>query len=541
MHEFELKFEIPASSLKRVLAAVHAAKPQLQNLRAFYFDTADGALANNGLVLRMRKEGDDWVQTAKAASSNVLDRLEHNVNIKNDSFKFSAKSGAKASIVPSIDLSRHDNELVGKKIASAIKLSRNSAKPILIAQYETDVQRLTFLVTHLGSVIEVALDQGLVVNGARSAELCELEIELKEGKPEHAVALARIWRTKYDLWLSNITKSMKGHRLQDAHLRSLKNQSLKNQNSPVTNQTNPYLFAIAPIYKRQANAPQIVKAVMQSCLNQVISNASEIADNNYHEIHVHQLRVGIRRLRTAIDTLNGLASAVDPAWEDALIKVFRALGKQRDQDHFAQHVQPQLLIAGGPNLKTSHNSKALPNLGSVIRSAMFQDTILCIIAYVNTLDSDEKRSKKKRLQQHQNAKKILAERLDQLYLTSIKDGKKFIKLNEKQQHSVRKHFKKCRYLSEFSASLFLKPLSLGQSSQGTNSFIEQLKPVQDALGFYNDELIALQAYRKLAKTNNEAWFGVGWLCARHLPNAKTCQQALNIFIKKSKKSKLFWL
>ena len=213
MHEFELKFEIPASSLKRVSAAVHAAKPQLQNLRAFYFDTADGALANNGLVLRMRKEGDDWVQTAKAARSNVLDRLEHNVNIKNDSLKFSAKSGAKASIVPSIDLSRHDSELVGKKIASAIKLSRNAAKPILITQYETDVQRLTFLVTHLGSVIEVALDQGLVVNGARSAELCELEIELKEGKPEHAVALARIWRTKYDLWLSNITKAMKGQRL----------------------------------------------------------------------------------------------------------------------------------------------------------------------------------------------------------------------------------------------------------------------------------------------------------------------------------------
>ena len=519
MNEFELKFEIPASSLKRLSAAVHAAKPQLQSLRACYFDTADGALAASGLVLRMRKEGNYWVQTAKASTSNAFDRLEHNVTIEKYSSKTSSKSSVKSKAMPSIDLSRHDSELVGKKITRALKLSRNAPKPILIAQYETDVQRLKFSVEHLGSIIEIALDQGMVVNGARSVALCELEIELKEGKPEHAVALARLWCAQYGLWLSSITKPMKGHRLHDL---------------PLNEQDSPALFAIAPTFKRHANAPQIVKAVLQSCLNQVLANASEIADSNHHETHIHQLRVGIRRLRTAIDELKELASRMDPAWEASLVKVFRALGEHRDYDHLVQHLQPQQLTAGGPNLNMSLDSNTLPNLGSIVRSAVFQDTLLCIIAYVNGLDLDEKLTKNKH--QHQIAKKSLVGHLDKLYLQIIKEGKKFLTLNETQQHSVRKHFKRLRYLTEFSAPLF----SGQASTHNTNSFIELLKPVQDALGFYNDELIALLAYRKLANTDKQAWFGVGWLSARQQPNAKVCQQALNVFIKKCRKNKPFW-
>ena len=526
MNEFELKFEIPASSLKRLSAAVHAAKPQLQSLRACYFDTADGVLAASGLVLRLRKEGNYWVQTAKASTSNAFDRLEHNVTIKKSSSKSSSKSSAKSKVMPSIDLSRHDSELVGKKITRALKLSRNAPKPTLIAQYETDVQRLKFSVEHLGSMIEIALDQGMVVNGARSVALCELEIELKEGKPEHAVALARLWCAQYSLWLSSITKPMKGQRLQDLTLNE---------------QDSPALFAIAPTFKRHANAPQIVKAVLQSCLNQVLANASEIADSNHHETHIHQLRVGIRRLRTAIDELKGLVSRMDPAWEASLIKVFRALGEHRDHDHLVQQLQPQLLTAGGPNFNTSLDSDTLPNLGSIVRSAVFQDTLLCIIAYVNGLDLDEKLSKNKHQHQHKIAKKSLVGHLDKLYLQIIKEGKKFLTLNATQQHSIRKHFKRLRYLAEFSAPLFLEPLFSGQTStHNTNSFIELLKPVQDALGLYNDELIALQAYRKLANTDNQAWFGVGWLSARQQPNAKVCQQALNVFIKKCRKNKPFW-
>jgi hypothetical protein len=60
--------------------------------------------------------------------------------------------------------------------------------------------------------------------------------------------------------------------------------------------------------------------------------------------------------------------------------------------------------------------------------------------------------------------------------------------------------------------------------------------VQDALGLYNDELMALEAYRQFAERDPAAWFGVGWLTARRAGNAAQCQRELERFAK----AKPFW-
>ena len=86
---------------------------------------------------------------------------------------------------------------------------------------------------------------------------------------------------------------------------------------------------------------------------------------------------------------------------------------------------------------------------------------------------------------------------------------------------VRKRLKRLRYLTEFSAPLF--------SARRIKAFGSALHPVQDALGLYNDELIALEAYRRLARKDPQAWFGVGWLSARRTPNASVCLHELEAF------------
>lgn len=515
MDEFELKFEISASSLKRLSAAVHSAKPQLQMLRACYFDTADGMLAANGLVLRMRKEDNCWVQTAKGITDTPLERLEHNVRL------------AKSKSMPSIDLSRHEGELVGKKIANALKLKSSSAKPKLIMLYETDVQRLMFSVAHAGSVMEIALDQGMVVNGARSVALRELEIELKSGKAEHAVELARLWCKKYGLYLSTITKSMKGQQLRDksSHDKPLNEESV---NSP----QNAALFAIAPKFKRRVNSQQIMKAVLQSCLNQVLANASEIANGSQNTTHIHQLRVGIRRLRTALSEFKMLVNGIKPAWEAHLTKAFRVLGQHRDAEFLTLNLQAQITAAGGPSIDSSLTNTENLDIGETIRTPVFQDTLLSLIAYVHgeKLNAHAKASAKEFADEA--AKHLIANRLNKRFNTIAKQSKKFITLNETQQHSLRKQFKSLRYLAEFSASLFHK--------RQAKNFIEALKPVQDALGFYNDELMALKAYHKMASNNKQAMFAIGWLTGRRLPNAQICQNEINVFIKKYSNKVLFW-
>ena len=553
MNEFELKFEISAQSLPKIVTAVHAKKAQLQLLQAFYFDTIDGALAKNGLTLRMRKEGNDWVQTAKGLTSNALDRLEHNVEIgslatnvaETKVLGLKTASHAVFSHMPNINVLRHKDEKVGKLLIKALKIKPNGPIPALILLYETDVQRLKFIVKQAGSVIEIALDQGMVISGGRSAALCELEIELKqldlkEGAPEHAIALARTWCAKYGLWLSTINKSMKGQRLHDGVLPSQFKRSILEDK---------------PKLKPHANGQQMVKAVFESCLNQILANASEIAsgtvindeNHNPHAEHIHQLRVGIRRLRTAMRELSPLVDGIDSAWEKPLIDVFRRLGEARDYDHLNHVLQPQILAAGGPAFNAYIGDAKHIDVSEAVRSKAFQDTLLCLIAFVNSSylndtslnDSENVEdniiNNTKKNDSHKKVRKILANRLDKLHKKIVKEGKKFLNLTETQQHSVRKHFKRLRYLAEFSSPQLSTSAA---DKKRILAVITALKPVQDALGFYNDELMALQTYRTLAVTKSHAWFGVGWLSARRKKNAKKCQQEIDIFIKKTcKKTK----
>ena len=550
MNEFELKFKIPAQSLPKIVAAVHAKKAQLQLLQACYFDTEDGALAKNGLTLRMRKEGNVWVQTAKQLTNNALERLEHNVEIgriqtnavKTNAVKINAvnikvldyKTANKlTNLMPSIDLYRHADEKIGKLIMCALKVKLNRAIPTLVLLYKTDVQRLKFNVKHAGSLIEIALDQGMVISGGRSAALCELEIELKQGAPEHAVALARTWCAKYGLWLSIINKSMEGQRLHDGLSSSQKKQKS---------------VAGKPDLKSDANSQQMVKAVFQSCLNEILANASEIGagkpfngdNHNQYAEHIHQMRVGIRRLRTAMRELNILVDGIDPAWEKPLIDTFRALGEHRDNDYLNLILQPQIVAAGGPAISTHVDVAKRLDASAVVRSKAFQDTLLCLIAYVNSryldglspTDAENVAENATENYSHKKVRNLLANRLNKLHEKIVKEGKKFLSLTGTQQHSVRKHFKRLRYLAEFSAPHF----SMLEKKR-TLVFITALKPVQDALGFYNDELVGLQTYRKLVATDKRAWFGAGWLSARRKSNAKKCQQQIDIFIKKTKKNK----
>ncbi len=486
MTEFELKFEIPPAKLKSVAVAVLDGKATRQRLQASYFDTADGALAAHGIVVRLRKEGRRWVQTAKGPTSDMLERLEHNANLPTQS----------AGAVPALDLSRHRGTPVGKAIGKALRLKGDESYPSLELLYGTDIQRISRRVAHGSSVVEIALDQGRVFANGHSQPVCELEVELKEGSPLDAVELAHRWCAAHGLWISTIAKSMKGQRLRSA--------------VPFGDAT----WAVAAKYARHASIDDMLRAVVQTCLSQILPNASELASGSNHPDHVHQLRVGIRRLRTALRELGGLTDAIDPAWEGVLVQTFRALGAHRDNSHLALVLQPQLLAAGGPEIRFDYVDGKVPDAGETVRSPDFQATLLSLLGFVQreALEAVDKPGA---------LKKAVSHRLDKLHRRALRDGKKFLELSEDHQHGVRKRLKRLRYLMEFSAPLY--------SAGKVKDMATALKPVQDALGEYNDELMALHAWRALAADDSNAWFGIGWLTARKQPNAKRCFKEIKAF------------
>ena len=490
MTEFELKFEIPSTSLKSVAVAVLAGKVTRQRLQASYFDTPDGALAARGIVVRLRQEGRRWVQTAKGPTADVLERLEHNFTLP----------AQPARTVPALDLSRHCEMPVGKAIDSALGRKANGSYPNLSLLYGTDIQRITRLIACGSSVVEVALDQGRVFADGYSQVICELEVELKQGSPSDAVALAQLWCARHGLWMSTIAKSMKGQRL-----RSTTPFSVVTLNSSAK---------LLPRFSRHASGHEMVTAVVHDCLSQILLNMSELASGSTHAEHIHQLRVGIRKLRTALRELGDLTNAIDPAWEAVLVQVFRVLGAHRDRSHLALELQPQLLAAGGPALSFGDGSQNIPDVGEAVRAADFQNVLLGLLGFVQSQAPDA-------IDKPDALKKAVSQRLDKLYVRALRDGKKFLSLGEVHQHGLRKRFKRLRYLLEFCAPLF--------TTRKLKHMTAALKPVQDALGLYNDELMALDAWRELAADDANAWFGIGWLTARRQPNAKRCLKEIKVF------------
>ena len=321
-------------------------------------------------------------------------------------------------------------------------------------------------------------------------------MELGEGTPQDAVSLARQWCAMHGLFLSTITKSMKGQRLSNALALS------------------PATSAVSPKFARHASGHEMITAVVAACLSQILPNMSELAGGSQHPDHIHQLRVGIRRLRTALRELAGLSDAIDPVWEAALVQAFRALGAQRDHSNLALMLQPQLLAAGGPDIHLDIATGHMVDPGEVVRAPDFQDTLLGLLGFVYGESAEP-------ANQPEGLKKTMSRGLDKLHKRAVRDGKNFLALDEVRQHGVRKRFKRLRYLIEFAEPIF----AIRKASRMTAA----LKPVQDALGLYNDELMALHAWQELAADNPKAWFGIGWLTARKLPHAKRCLKEIKTF------------
>ena len=513
--EIEFKFHIPAGRLKAVEAALRRGTVVRTRLQARYFDTADQALAAQGIVLRLRKEGRRWVQTVKATGDNALHRLEHNVDL-----------GATAgSALPAIDPQRHQGTPVGDRLA---KVLAASGAP-LVERQSTDIVRLTRDVRITGAgaaVAELALDVGKVVAHAgtpdrRESPVCELELELKRGDVQGLVLLARRWSQQHGLWFSTVSKAERGARL-----------LAKLEVVPAVKAQTPRFPDEKDHHTLDGRAIQ--QAVVASCLAQMLPNASEIAAGSTDEEQIHQLRIGIRRLRTALrelaglDTRTGLFDAAE--LEPPLVDAFRALGALRDREQVVKLAQPQLREAGAPEFDPLAGGDAaadVPSPGEAVRAPAFQSALVSLIGFTAATPAEAE-------PKAHDARRILRKRLQRLHKQTVRDGRRFESLDTESQHRVRKRLKRLRYLAEFVAPLFAD--GDGKPSSAAERYLEHLRPAQDALGEFNDEAVALALYRDATERDARAWFAVGWFSARHAAGAKACRKALG----EIEKADAFW-
>jgi CHAD domain-containing protein len=247
------------------------------------------------------------------------------------------------------------------------------------------------------------------------------------------------------------------------------------------------------------------------------------------EDHLHQLRVGLRRLRSALRFFDGWTTPVDPDWPQALTQLFRQLGVARDRDALAASLLPALREAGAPLFElppappgpTPRELLRLPEstqtlltgLALQIGAPVAGDAPAPLTARRTVADASSSV-----IDDGRALPKAAARRLALWHRRIVRAAKRYDDLSDDARHRLRRRVKRLRYASEFTASLY-RPKAVAR-------YLARLAPLQESLGRYNDLCVGLETYRAAVGDDSRAWFAIGWLVARRDVLLRQSEKAL---------------
>jgi CHAD domain-containing protein len=265
-----------------------------------------------------------------------------------------------------------------------------------------------------------------------------------------------------------------------------------------------------------------MRCIVANCMAQVLGNASEIAHGDSTPEHLHQVRVGLRRLRTALRELGPLLPAAQPAWQPALGELFAGLGAARDLDALSQSLLPALHRAGAPGLQLPVVQAAAPPqqlLRNGATNILWLELLACAADESPAADGSSAA---------QPFGDTLRERLTLLHRHVRRDAKRFASIDDEQRHKLRKRIKRLRYLCDFAEGLF--------GRKARRRFVKPLAEAQDALGHFNDISVAQGLFRRTAADDGEAMFALGWLARERDVAIERCVRALDTL----REARVFW-
>ncbi|NQD93288.1 inorganic triphosphatase, partial [Pseudomonas sp. CrR25] len=166
-----------------------------------YFDTAERDLAQAKVALRLRRDGEQFIQTLKTRGQSVAGLSERN---EWDWYLSKAK----------LDVKKLDDSCWP---ASLAELDKKQLKPLFTTDFVRQRAEIAWGRGKAKVVIEAALDLGLVKADGQQEEICELELELRQGEPAALLELAAELAADLPLMPCDISKAERGYRLFDAN------------------------------------------------------------------------------------------------------------------------------------------------------------------------------------------------------------------------------------------------------------------------------------------------------------------------------------
>ena len=172
--EFELKYAATAAQLKSIQAALPGAYTSI-SMETTYYDTPAHALSSRKWTLRRRFENGVSVCTLKTPAGN-LERNEWEVEC--ESIEEALPELCKLSCLSNLR-----------------ELTANGVIPVCGARFT----RLACQIDTEHTVVELALDQGVLFASEKEIPLFEVEVEHKAGSVESTDALGKQLADIYDL------------------------------------------------------------------------------------------------------------------------------------------------------------------------------------------------------------------------------------------------------------------------------------------------------------------------------------------------------
>jgi len=277
----------------------------------------------------------------------------------------------------------------------------------------------------------------------------------------------------------------------------------------------PVKAAPAPWSGKRARAMDgktLLRGMVAACLAQVRPNAEAIAHGSRDPEHVHQLRVGLRRLRSAARGMAPFADAMPHGWEPAVMPLFEALGRSRDRFVRSTSLAPKLRAAGAAVVDDAPPSEEDARaIAQRARAQNFQAMLARLAAFAQATGASVRGDDGSGLEH-------LVKRLARLERQVTRAARHFDELPFDEQHRARKRLKRLRYLAEFAAPAF--------AQDDVRRWMRHVAPAQDALGRHVDLVLADRHFAALAVDDPDAWFAVGWLRAQSGHSARAARKAL---------------
>jgi len=450
--EIELTLRLDPVVAKRLLrdpllCKFRQGRRTTQRLLSTYFDTPDFRLRRQRAALCVRQIGARCIQTVKLvanAERSILARHE-----------WERELDGTAPDLRDID-DRHVRRIVKGNIGDRLA-------PIFV----TEITRSVTPLEVDGSVIELAVDIGEIHTSHGRVPVCEAELELKSGQVASVYKLAQELNRRVPLSIEPLSRAERGYALAaNVH--------------PPPRKADPVRLDPA------MTAGQAFQSIARNCLLHLRTNEASVRAEPTVE-GVHQLRVAIRRFRSALSVFGPMLPAGERRRIGQRLRwIARQCARARELDVILEdtlypmraHLPGNAGLAAFVSVVEDARTAARNSVVTTLNSREYTDTLLMIEAWIEGRDwltaSDGIAG--------QSVRGFARTVLKRLHRKLRKAGRDLENLDEAGLHALRIRAKKLRYAGEFFRGVFRAKVA--------RSYLASLVEIQDCLGALNDGAVA---------------------------------------------------